>query len=99
MKIQHPRRNYSGVEIHQARRLEFVDGVAETGDDKALAAALGAKGYCRIIDIEPNPVPYEDSVVAPKPVTSKRKRSKPADEASIEDDIPHVTNIEPTIDD
>lgn len=94
MRIQHPRRNYTGVEIHQARRLEFVDGVAETDDSTALAAALSVKGYRRVHEDEHIHVRFEE----PRPEAPKRKRSKAADH-SVEDDVDFTPEHEPTIDD
>lgn len=93
MRIAHPRRNYSGVEIHQARRLEFVDGVAETDDSTALAAALSVKGYRRVHEDEHIHVRYAEGGTVPK-----RKRSKAADH-SLEDDVDFTPEHEPTIDD
>lgn len=96
MRIAHPRRNYSGVEIHQARRLEFVDGVAETDDSVALAAALSVKGYRRVFDDHGAHVH-----VAPPEVTEtpKRKRGKTVDH-SLEDDVAiDPADVEPTYDD
>lgn len=96
MKIQHPRRNYSGVEIHQARRLEFVDGVAETEDSVALAAALAVKGYHQVVD-----APVIESIPAPPaPITPKRRKGGKVADLSIDDDIPlDPADAEPTIDD
>ena len=92
MRIAHPRRGYTGVEIHQARALEFVDGVAETDDSVALAAALSVKGYRRELVDE---VAEQLSEVAPEP--PKRKRAKPVH--SVEDDVEFTPEYEPTIDD
>lgn len=96
MRIAHPRRNYSGVEIHQARRLEFVDGVAETDDSTALAAALSVKGYRQVSDHDGHihVAPPEVKDEAPK-----RKRGKTVDH-SIEDDVTiDPADVERTYDD
>lgn len=112
MRIAHPRRNYSGVEIHQARRLEFVDGVAETDDSTALAAALSVKGYRRVHEDEHIHVRYAEGGVvdgheADGPLaqinadtpTPKRKRGKTVDH-SIEDDVTiDPADVERTYDD
>lgn len=88
MRIAHPRRGYSGTEIHQARELKFVDGVAETDDSVALAAALSVKGYRTAEDS----VTFADGGVVPK-----RKRAKR--DISVEDDVEFTPEHEPTIDD
>ncbi|WP_288336884.1 hypothetical protein [uncultured Gordonia sp.] len=94
MRIAHPRRNYSGVEIHQARRLEFVDGVAETDDSTALAAALSVKGYRRVSDPE-----VAEAFVSLKDEQPKRKRGKAVDH-SLEDDVTvDPADVERTYDD
>lgn len=94
MRIAHPRRGYTGVEIHQARALEFVDGVAETDDSVALAAALSVKGYRRVEDAAG---PLSAGETAARPEASKRKRAKPVH--SVEDDVEFTPEYEPTIDD
>ena len=90
MRIAHPRRGYSGTEIHQARELKFVDGVAETDDSVALAAALSVKGYRTVGGS--GSVTFADGGVAPK-----RKRAKR--DISVEDDVEFAPEHEPTIDD
>ncbi|MDV6309911.1 hypothetical protein [Gordonia amicalis] len=99
MRIAHPRRGYTGVEIHQARRLEFVDGVAETDDSVALAAALSVKGYRQVVDDDWMTAANNESAeaLAKLKESSKRKRAKPAH--SVEDDVEFTPEHEPTIDD
>jgi hypothetical protein len=63
VRIQHKRASFSGTEIHACRELEFVDGVAETKDNTALAASLGAKGY-RVLDELPKPKPRKKGPAA-----------------------------------
>ncbi|MGW8935987.1 hypothetical protein [Gordonia terrae] len=101
MRIAHPRRNYSGVEIHQARRLEFVDGVAETDDNKAFAAALAVKGYTSIHGSDAfttvNGVDLDE--LSEREVAPKRKRGKTVDH-SLEDDVTiDPADVERTYDD
>ena len=105
MRIAHPRRNYSGVEIHQARRLEFVDGVAETDDSAALAAALSVKGYRQVTvyveRVEHNGGLRTDIHIDPPAEREqpKRKRGKAVDH-SLEDDVTiNPADVEPTYDD
>ena len=102
MRIAHPRRNYSGVEIHQARRLEFVDGVAETDDSAALAAALSVKGYRRVEEGDWMSAANAESAAALEALKAeapKRKRGKAVDH-SIEDDVTvDPADVERTYDD
>lgn len=95
MRIQHKRARFSGTEIHQARELVFVDGVAEAPDSVSLAAALAVKGYRvlpeHVVDVKEPETPVED----PKPKRGK----KPQIDHSVEDDVPVVDDLPPTIDD
>ena len=100
MRIAHPRRGYSGTEVHQARALEFVDGVAETDDSVALAAALAVKGYRQVEEDDWMSAANAESAAALEALKAeapKRKRAKPVH--SVEDDVEFTPEYEPTIDD
>ncbi|AZG43449.1 hypothetical protein [Gordonia insulae] len=84
MRIQHKRPSFSGTEIHSARELEFVDGIADTPDSPALAAALSVKGY---------------SVIDEEPVKAKRSRKPKPREVELTEDVAFGEQAEPEITD
>lgn len=61
MRIHHRKPEFTGVEVHHARALDFVDGVAEAPYDAAFAAKMYAAGYA----------------VVDEPVKPKRRRKQP----------------------